>query len=42
MLILFKLIPQQLRVKFSIKSIHTYIKLQGTNVAVYVNEHLSN
>jgi len=21
---------------------HTYIKLQGTNVAVYVNEHLSN
>jgi len=21
---------------------HTYIKLQGTNVAVYFNEHLSN
>jgi len=21
---------------------HTYIKQQGTNVAVYVNEHLSN
>jgi len=26
----------------SIKSMHTYIKLQGTHVAVYVNKHLSN
>ena len=36
-----KLIPQQLSMKLKNKSMHTYIKLQVTNVAVYVNTQLS-
>jgi len=36
-----KLIPQQLSMKLKNKSMHTYIKLKVTNVAVYVNKHLS-
>jgi len=39
-LIFSKLIPQQLSMKFK-GSMHTYIKLQVTNVVVYVNNQLS-